>query len=420
MGRLEPSSIDFGLQGTVTHSNGPAMDALVSMRMRETNGSGAAISSTLRLLVGNGHVWATDPVSGAVETAPAASIDALITPLTPESLTSRLIVPFGAGYQRVGTEMRRGVMTVHYRASPGGTAAYASVLHFDGSATADLWFASDGGFLVAAEIASTDSHRDPSTGATIDDGFRVAFEVTHPDDAANAVELPVAPVPDPVPPGGPPVDLQLEYQVMPSNGAIATASDVEDIADTLRSRLDGTVRPVAVTIVGRDRIRVTDCNTTSPEEDRRLILAGGALTVVPLPASEYGVESKPGPKALPTVGGPIDPLKPIAPASGVSLSKPYVDEATGRRGVAFTLANQADAVFRAYAHVHPGEYVAVVLDGIVLAIVPIDGQVAKGQFSFTGEYTGAESRALAQSLYRDPVTFPLKQIWSVEFPASGA
>ena len=44
-------------------------------------------------------------------------------------------------------------------------------------------------------------------------------------------------------------------------------------------------------------------------------------------------------------------------------------------------------MFRVFAAGHPGEYVAIVLDGVVLATLPVEGTTAKGRFSFTGDYT---------------------------------
>jgi preprotein translocase subunit SecD len=85
--------------------------------------------------------------------------------------------------------------------------------------------------------------------------------------------------------------------------------------------------------------------------------------------------------------------------------------------VALRLNNKAGAAFQEYAKTHAGEYVAIVLDGVVMATLPIEEQVAKGHFAFTGDYTEAESRLLAQSLYKDPLGFPLLKVRDIEVPA---
>ena len=413
--RLEPSSLDFGLRGTVDHTNGFAVDALLGTRMRETNGTGASVSVTDRIVAGQGYVWVTDRISGVLEPAASEAIVAAYALLTPEGFAGRVVVPFAAGYRRVGTERHGGVMTEHYRRSAGGAKAYAAALQFDGDVKADLWIATDGGYLVAARIAGSGSHRDPSTGIEIDDGFLLAFDVTRPNDPANAVELPAIPVPDPVRPSQPPVDLQLEYQVLPSDGTEPTAADLDQIGVTLRTRLDVSVRPVKVDTPGSDRIVVTICGTSDPDGDRRLVAAPGALNVVPLPADEYGSVGAPGRTALPAAGDPIDPaLPPVALAGGAGLTTAHVDPTTGRRGLAFRLGNQQTDAFLAHASAHPGEYVAVILDGIVLATVSIEGQTAKGNFVFTGDYTEAESRLLARLLYRSPIPFPLRLTDEIE------
>jgi preprotein translocase subunit SecD len=143
--------------------------------------------------------------------------------------------------------------------------------------------------------------------------------------------------------------------------------------------------------------------------------APGALNVVPLPADEYGSVAAPGRTALPAVGDPIDPaLPPVARAGGAGLTTAHVDPTTGRRGLAFRLGNKQTDAFLAHATAHPREYVAVVLDGIVLATLSIEGETAKGNFVFTGDYTEAESRLLARYLYRSPIPFPLRLTDEIE------
>lgn len=413
---LQPASLDLAARGTVTHTNGFAMDALVGTRMREPDGS-AAITGGGRYLAGDGYVWATDNISGVLEPSSIESVTSSIGLLTPEGLAVRVINPFAGGYRRAGIETHGGMRTVHYRAETGGAEAYAATLHFPGTVTADVWIAATGGELVGARVAGTSSHRDPSSGATVDDSVLIAFEVTDPDSATNFVALPATPVADPVRPTQPPVDLKLEYQVLPSNGASPTRTDLDAIGVALRTRLDVSARPVKVDVIGQDRLLVTVCGTTRPDADRRLIVAPGALTVVPLPAADYGTTTSAGGRALPPVGGPIDPaLKPVAPAAGLGLTRAHVDPTTGQRGLAFRLGNQASDAFQVYAVAHPREYIAIVLDGVVLANLSIEGATAKGDFVFTGDYTEAETHLLASYLYRDPLPFELEATSDVEIP----
>ena len=401
-GSLEPDSADFSFRGKLSRTNGLAIDAVAGMRMRELDNS-AAISVGSQVLFGGGYVWTSDNTSGVLEPSPADA-GAAISVLTPEGVAARAVVPFGAGYLRVGAERHGGIQTVRYRASDRGAAAYAAAFGTTARVTADLWIAAAGGYLAAVHIAAP--------------GALVQFEVTHPDDPANVVVLPVPPLPDPAGSSGPPVDLQVEYQVRSADGADPTDAELGDIAHDLRVRLDIGTRPVRVDVERRYRILVTVCHTTDPDGDRRLLLARGALTVVPLPRSEYGTTTAPGPTALPAAGDPIDPaLQPLAPASGLGITGAHVDPTTGRRGVAFRLSNQASAVFRAYATGHLGEFVAVVLDGTILAVLPIEGSTADGNFAFTGDYTEADTHRLARMLYLDPMEASLTEISHVEIPA---
>ena len=197
-----------------------------------------------------------------------------------------------------------------------------------------------------------------------------------------------------------------------------TPQDLDAIGVAIRVRLDISRRPVKVDTLEPDRVGVTICGSTDPDADRRLILAHGALTVVPLPPSTYGTAASAGGTALPAAGTQIDPsLPPIAPPSRAGLTTAHVDPVTGRRGLAIHLSNEATDAFLAFASTHQGEYVALVLDGTVLATLPIDGQTRNGNFVFTGDYTEAETHLMASYLYQDPIRFDLQPTADIEVPS---
>ena len=415
---LTASTFDFAVRGTVDRSTDPAIEAVFGSRMREPDGSAAVSSGGQLIKAGSGFVWESDNISEVLEPTRGRATFATILLLTPEGAAARFVVPFAAGYRRIGAERHAGIATAHFRASAKGRSAYETTLQFKHDLTADLWIAADGDYLVGARVAGKGSHVDAATGREIDDGFVLEFEVTHANDPANVVTLPATPIPDPVRPTQAPVDLQLTYRILPKDGREPSSEELNAIGVALRTRLDISARPVKVDIVGLNQAIVTVCGTTHPEADRRLIMSSGALTVVPFPKDLYGTATDPGPTALPSVGSPIDPaLTPIAPPSGLGLTTAHVDPTTGRRGLAFRLGNKASETFTAYAAKHPDEFVAVVLDGMVLATIPIDARTAKGRFVFTGDYTEAESRLLASYLYRDPILFELQPIEDVEIPA---
>lgn len=416
---LQASTLDWAVEGKVDRSDGLAIDAVMGSRMREADGSAAITSGGQQFKAGDGYVWSTDNVSDDLQPMRDPAIQETVQLLTPEGSATRYVVPFAAGYRRVGAERHAGVATQHYQASQRGETAYARTLDFEGPLTADVWIAGDGGYLVGARVTGKASHVDPTTNNKVDDSFVLAFEVSHANDAANAVTLPVPPVPDPPRPGHAPVDLMLTYDVASAGARMPTAVDLDQIGVTLRTRLDVSKRPIKVDVVGLTQVVVTICGTTTPDADRRLTAAQGALEVVPLPKDRYGTSSGPGPSPLPPVGSEIDPaLTPIAPAARAGLTTAYVDPTTGKRGLAFYPENKTADAFRTYAANHRDEFVAVVLDGIVLATMPIDARTAKAAFVFTGDYTEAESRNLASSLYTEPIPFELQLIEDVEIPAT--
>jgi hypothetical protein len=415
---LQASTFDLATEGTLERSTDLAIDAVIGSRMREPDGSAAVSSGGQRYMVGRGFVWGTDNVSGDLEPRREPSTVAAIEALTPEGSAARYVTPFAAGFERVGPERHAGIATQHYRATAKGEAAYAKVLAFKGPLTADLWIASDDAYLVAAKVTGQDSHVDSRTNNEVDDGFLLDFEVTRANDPANVVTLPATPRPDPPRPAEPPVDLLLTYEIVPKDGREPTAEELSALGVTLRVRLDVYDRPIKVDVIGSAQVIVTVCDTTTSDTDRRLITSAGALSVVPLPKDIYGTVTTPGPTPLPPAGSPIDPaLTPIAPAGRAGITTAHVDPKTGERGLAFRLGNTESEVFTGYAAEHPNEFVAIVLDGIVQAVIPIDARTAKGNFVFTGDYTEAESRNLASSLYNDPIPFELAPVEDVELPA---
>jgi hypothetical protein len=415
---LQGSTFDFGVRGTVDQSTDPAIDAVLGSRLREPDGSAAVSSGGHAIKAGGDQVWETDNVSEVLEPTRSRATVASISLITPKGAAGRFVVPFAAGYRHIGPERHAVVATEHYRASTKGKSAYAATLQFKDDLTADLWIAADGDYLVGARVTGKASHVDASTGNEVDDGFLLAFEVTNVNDPANVVTLPATPVPDPIRPTEPPVDLLLTYRILPKDGREPTSEDLNAIGVALRTRLDVSARPIKVDIVGMNQAIVTVCGTTTPDTDRRLIESSGAVTVVPLPKDRYGTATDPGPVALPVVGSQIDPaLAPIAPPSGLGLTTAHVDPTTGQRGLAFRLNNPATDAFLAYAPRHRDEFVAVVMDGTVLATIPIDDRTARGHFVFTADYTEAESRLLASYLYRDPILFELRPIEDVQIPA---
>jgi hypothetical protein len=418
---LQSSGFYFSVHATVDRSNDFALDGILGSAIVETNGTGASVSSSQAIKAGKGFLWGTDNVSEVLEPSSDARAIATINLLTPEGAAARFVTPFAAGYRRIGPEQHGGIASQHYRASTKGLAAYASTLAFKGKLTADLWIATEGGYLLAARVTGKGSHVEPSNGLTIDDGFTYAVDITHANDAANVVTLPATPVPDPIRLTVAPVDLMLTYRVQPTTagGAEPTAADLDAIGVALRTRLDVSRRPIKVDTNGANTVVVTICGSTAPDADRRLVTSHGDLNVVPLPRQQYGTVTAPGLSSLPSVGSQIDPaLDPIAPPKGAGLTTAHVDPETGKRGLAFMLNNQASDAFRTYASAHRGEFVAIVLDGIVLATLPIDELTSRAHFVFTGDYTEAETRLMASYLYRDPILFDLRPIEDVEIPSS--
>jgi hypothetical protein len=409
----EPTTLDFGFQALTTPRDRQAIKGVIGTRMREANGNGASVSGGQEVLFGGGWGWGTSNISGVLEPMPLDDLGPLLE-IAPAGVLRRHLEPFAAGFRRVGRERHEGVASIHYQATAATRRAIAKLAKFDGNLKADVWIAEDGGWLAGAEISGTAKAVDDLAP----DFVFIQVEVSHPDDPSDVITLPAMPVPEPVRATREPVHLRLTYAVdLGPNGEITSDKERAEMGVTMRRRLDVAHRQVTVDDVPGGRLVVTSCFTTEPDRDRELTSQPGALTVVPLPSDRYGSDASPGPEGLPAVGGTIDPsLPPIAPADRVDASV-HVDPATGERGVAFRLANAADAVYRPWAEAHANDWIAVVLDGTVLGVQAVRDHVAEGKFAFTGDYTTAETERLRDVLQAGPLAGRLRLVEDVEIPA---
>ena len=198
-----------------------------------------------------------------------------------------------------------------------------------------------------------------------------------------------------------------------------TPQDLDAIGVAIRVRLDISRRPVKVDTLEPDRVGVTICGSTDPDADRRLILAHGALTVVPLPPGTYGTAASPGGTALPAAGHPD---RPVAAADRAAVASGHHD---GPCGSAHRASWARDPPVQRGDRRVPG--VRLEPPGRVRRrssstgpswpTIPIDGRTRNGNFVFTGDYTEAETRLMASYLYQDPIRFDLQPTADIEVPS---
>ena len=208
--------------------------------------------------------------------------------------------------------------------------------------------------------------------------------------------------------------LKVEYRVDAAGGKTPTLADTEVVKGIIERRVNatGVSEPVVVTS-GTDRIIVEVPGITDAAPIRKLVGATGRLDFVPLPSSEYGTASAPGPRQA-TAGQPLPTIEqPLFSGDQVSSASIGTDQ-QGSRAVDFTLKDQGKQLFATYTQAHIGEFFAIVLDGSVISAPSINSAITGGSGQITGGGLGGFSQADATNLVNvlrfGSLPFPVEEL----------
>jgi protein-export membrane protein SecD len=210
--------------------------------------------------------------------------------------------------------------------------------------------------------------------------------------------------------------LKVEYRVDAAGGKTPTLADTEVVKGIIERRVNatGVSEPVVVTS-GTDRIVVEVPGLTDTAAIRKLVGATGRLDFVPLPASQYGNASAPGPRQA-VAGQPLPTTEtPLFSGDQVSSANVGADQ-QGARAVDFTLRDDGKQKFGDYTQTHIGEFFAIVLDGRVISAPSINSAITGGQGQITGGGLGGFSQADATELVNvlrfGSLPFPVEELSS--------
>jgi preprotein translocase subunit SecD len=204
--------------------------------------------------------------------------------------------------------------------------------------------------------------------------------------------------------------LRVEYRVDSNGGIAPTQADVDVVKQIIERRVNatGVSEPVVVTS-GTDRIVVEVPGVSDTAAIRKLVGQTGRLDFVPLPASEYGTGTAPGPRTA-VEGQPL-PTTEAALFSGDQINSANVNtNQQGQRVVAFTLKGDGAKLFGDYTSAHVGEFFAIVLDNAVISAPTIQSPITGG----SGEITGGGAAGFAQKDAEDLVN--VLRFGSLPFP----
>ncbi len=207
--------------------------------------------------------------------------------------------------------------------------------------------------------------------------------------------------------------LQVIYQLQPVDGKAPDAGALETTKNILESRVNttGVAEPVIQT-QGTDQVVVELPGVQNAKDIENLLITTGKLNFVPLPSTDYGTGSAPGPQTAVT-GQPL-PTNPPALFGGDQISQAYATQDNlGFPAVGFRLKDTGAKLFADYTSKHVNEFFAIVLDNNVVSAPVIQSAITGGQGIITGGTTGfsvPEMNNLVTILNYGSLPFPLKEV----------
>jgi protein-disulfide isomerase len=270
----------------------------------------------------------------------------------------------------------------------------------------------------------------------------------------------------PTMPGGPlPAGMtRVIYQLVAPNGAAPTSAELDATVRVLSARLshivpmvvtaDGNGSPLpaltteGVVVLPPDRVAV-EFPTTFPVTvsiaysnlplwDRQSLLdmlgRTGQVEFADLPSGTYGTVDAAGAKPLPTLGAPADAGLTVV-LQNADIEPSQVGAVHGSNG-ASPLASWVDVGFTsagrqkltAYAANNAGHYLAVVVDGVAWATIPMAGNgqacssgvcaVADGHLEISGAMSETDAEKLALLMQTGPLPLPIAMVETSDLQAS--
>lgn len=214
------------------------------------------------------------------------------------------------------------------------------------------------------------------------------------------------------------LDLQggfrVEYQALPKDGKVPGAGDLSTIRDIIERRVNSTgVSEPVVQTQGSDRVVVELPGVTNKDEIEKLVGQTGRLDFIPLPPSDYGTFTAPGPLQA-SQGQPLPKAEPpLFSGDQIESSNPTTDS-TGQRAVGFVLKSSGAKLFADYTTAHVNEFFAIVLDGVVVSAPRIESPITSGQGIITGGRIGGfaskDSNELITILRYGSLPFPIQEV----------
>ena len=137
------------------------------------------------IVIGDQEWMSSDGTTWVSAGTAASAFDAYL----PGKLYATWFDAFSSGYQAAGDDTQNGIACTHYKGDSSISTMYSALAGVQGTFTADLWVAKDGGYPVKGVlgVSASAGGQGGSFGYTLD--------VTHVNDASNTVAEPSAALP---------------------------------------------------------------------------------------------------------------------------------------------------------------------------------------------------------------------------------
>ncbi len=184
---------------------------------------------------------------------------------------------------------------------------------------------------------------------------------------------PSSTTPSPVPP--------IVYTVRSAGPTPPPKTDTDRALGVLSARLE-TLKVGTFSAAAGDAITFTLPASADGAAVRAVLSTTGEVSVVPLPADDYGTLDRPG-RLEAAAGKPLPAqVAPLFGSDQIAAARATAD-ASGGPMLSIQLASEGARLFAAYSSAHVGEFFALLLDGRVIAAPVIQVAITDGAFNVT-------------------------------------
>ena len=224
------------------------------------------------------------------------------------------------------------------------------------------------------------------------------------------------------------------YQLTPAVGQQVTEAELDTTATIMRGRLSAMgVTTATVTKVPPNRVSVhvvgdapIDPLPGNVRSVRGYLNTPYRLEFVPLPPETYGTSVAAGSVAVPEPGQGVDGALPAllgggdVDPSGVAAEVDLASSHTDTWAVTTHFKSEAAATFKSWTGTHINEYLAIAMDGTVLAVSLIGAQIADGAVTIRGGFTETDARWLADMIRIGTLPVPVQEVsYTASYPIDG-